>query len=425
MKIRRYLCYGLRTELFPVLRGRDRSKFGAAVTVNLHANSLVAGAPDSEETGAIYSAVYDDISGWVLMETVFGEVAGDSFGASLDLVGRKMVVGAPTKLLAPRNAASISAGVVYMFEYSAVLNAWQRSGWLQGDVDSLADGGEFGAAVALGIDESFVPWVVVGAPKTDLSADIPDGGKVYTFKIPLSDGDTLPPLLGKGSNDLFGSDLDMSDDASRFAVGAPGGSGYFQIYEWNGTGWTMAHEGVGTSRNESFGASVAALTRNTFAVGGPGYDNNAGRIVIYSRQTSGGDEIIGEIIGENGDQVGWTSSISGGMLDDGSGGDERLVIVFVTSSQTATLKHGNTTMMRIRGLRELLRTKRDQKMWSSNTPTVIGLYGALPWATKSMFLNSASLALATSSKYNIILTGASLLLLLIRGKGIFSLRTLL
>jgi len=161
-------------------------------------------------------------------------------------------------------------------------------------------------------------------------------GKVYTFQ---AIGDTwssldVEPLTGKESYDWFGAVVDLSTDGSRLIIGAPGlggMAGYFRIYEWDGSAWRMDYEEAGME-GESFGSSVTTLTDDVFAVGGPGFQNSSGRVVVYERQSAGSYAKIGEIIGEVGDGIGKPHSVSGGLHHDGLHiesfvGDEVLTLV--------------------------------------------------------------------------------------------------
>jgi len=320
---------------FPALEGPDGAMFGASV--GLDANYMTAGSPLFESRGTVFTAVYDDFNegDWIIKPTLFGENAGDNFGAALDLVGERMIVGAPTKLM---EGTLTQGGAAYYYEFNDELQKWDQVGSvIQGDTDPLAAGGEFGAAVSVGISVDLVPRVVVGAPKYNAAVDQPKVGKVYTYQ---GGGETWTPLegealLGREPNDLFGASLDMSDDGTRFIVGAPGNGdkkGYARIYEWSGSGWTLDFEAEGTSAGEQFGASVTSLTETVFAVGAPGFNSFSGRVVIFERTGAGKYEKIGEIEGEFGDLIGKPYSISGGLHDDGYNpeqfvGDEVLVLV--------------------------------------------------------------------------------------------------
>ena len=222
-------------------------------------------------------------------------------------------------------------------------SGWSRASWRH----VLATGGEFGAAVSVGVSVDLIPRVVVGAPKHNAAEDLPTVGRVYAFEggggggsnstnntaywIPL-DGESL---LGTESGDRFGAAIDMSDDGTRFIVGAPGDGekkGYARIYEWDGSTWKLDFQVEGTAPSEQFGASVTSLTETVFAIGAPGFDNFAGRVVMYERKAQGLYEQIGEIIGGFGDLIGKPYSISGGRHDDGFHptqftGDEVLVMI--------------------------------------------------------------------------------------------------
>ena len=340
---------------FPSLTGPAGAMFGAAV--GLDANYMTAGSPLFEQRGTVFTAVYDEVGegDWFIKPTLFGEEIGDRFGAALDLVGQRMVVGAPTKLM---EGSDTQGGAAYYYAFDETMQAWSQVGpVIRGDTNVLAGGAEFGAAVSVGVSVDLIPRIVVGAPKHNADVDRPTVGRVYAFEgkagganatDDVSEGgaDTTnsttywTPLegesfLGKEPGDLFGSAIDMSDDGSRFIVGAPGDgnkNGYARVYEWDGSTWKLDFQVEGAAENEQFGASVTSLTETVFAIGAPGFNNFAGRVVIYERKAQGKYEQIGEITGEYGDLIGKPYSISGGLHDDGFNpeqftGDEVLIII--------------------------------------------------------------------------------------------------
>jgi len=323
---------GTWVEKYVPLVGPTGAKFG--FSVGLDANYMTTGAPNFEQKGSVFTMVYDkfDEGSWVLRPTLFGEV-GDNFGAALDLVNERMIVGAPSKL---GNGTLTPVGAAYFYTWNTENSMWDQFGTiLRGDTDPLAAQGEFGASVSLGLD-GLSPRAVVGAPKVNAAENSLEVGKVYTFEAEDDDWSSsdVEPLMGKEAYDWFGSAVDMSTDGSRLIVGAPGRggmAGYFRIYEWDGSAWVMEYEEAGTGA-ENFGSAVTSLTKDVFAVGGPGYQNSAGRVAVYQRQSAGGYAKIGEIVGGFGDLIGKPYSVSGGLHDDGLHiesfvGDEVLTVV--------------------------------------------------------------------------------------------------
>jgi len=283
-------------------------------------NVLIVGAPFLNGMGGVYSAIYSGVNEtWVLQPSLMGEEEGSEFGAALDVMNGQMIVGAPLVNLED-SLATVGAAYFYAFNPSA--NNWDQIGpVLQGDQDILAAGGDFGAAVALGL--SSLPRVVIGSPRSSLDTTTFQTGRVYTYEGNGISWTSLEaePLVGKTENDWFGASVDMTSDGSRFIVGAPGmeGSGtdgYFHIYEWDGTGWTMEFDFDGES-GESLGTSVVALSDDLFAVGAPGHRNDRGRVLVFERQSDGAYNLIGEIEGDINEKFGRAHSVTGGVDEGG------------------------------------------------------------------------------------------------------------
>lgn len=283
-------------------------------------NVLIVGAPALNGTGGVYSVIYSGVDEtWVLQPSLMGEEDGSDFGAAMDVMNGYMIVGAPLVNIVD-SLATVGAAYFYAFNPSA--NEWVQIGpVLQGDQDILAVGGNYGAAVALGL--SALPRVVIGSPRSSLDSTTLETGRVYTYEGNGITWTTLEaePLVGKTKNDWFGASVDMTSDGSRFIVGAPGmeGSGmdgYFHIYEWDGTGWTMEFDFNGES-GESLGASVVALSDDVFAVGAPGHRNETGRVLVFERQSDSTYNLIGEVEGDMNEKFGRAHSVTGGVDEEG------------------------------------------------------------------------------------------------------------
>lgn len=320
-------------ESIPPINGPVGSGFGTSIA--LDANILAAGAPLHKDTGAVFSSAFSKDDNWDLMPILYGEEAGDGFGMAIDVQGEQMVVGSP---LRPMLNTLIPAGAAYFYAFNATGPSWEQVGpALRSSEDVLAANGEFGAAVALGLSE--LPRVVIGAPKHNEAIETLEAGRVYTFESAGSAWNTLEtsPLLGKNAYNWFGASVDMTSDGSRIIAGAPGNgtafSGYFQIYEWTETQWNLDYEEEG-SPGEALGSSVVVLSDadDIFAVGGPGFEQGAGRVVVYQRQSSlqraaSDYKKLGEaIVGSPGDRLGSLGFVNGGVLENG------IVLVLGTAS---------------------------------------------------------------------------------------------
>lgn len=304
--------------------GPKDSQFGASIA--LHGDYSAVGAPLQNGTlGAAYGFHYGDL-GWNIPTEVLGKEEGAMFGAAIDLLDEQMVVGAPntkvTNTLTP-------AGSAFLFAHNPESNAWEQLGpELRTEETILDANSEFGSAVAIG--RADLPRVVIGAPKASLTFESNFHGRVYTYENSRITWNALEssPLYGKNANDWYGSSVDMTPDGSHFIVGAPGEDaafpGYFEIYEYQGNDWSVVYQSAG-DRGEKLGSDVVSLAGNDiFAVGGPGYQNGAGRVVVYQKQNEGYG-VIGEIVGKPGERLGGPGTIGGGIDDDG------LVLIVATA----------------------------------------------------------------------------------------------
>ena len=311
-------------ESVPPVDGPLGSGFGSAVA--LDANVMAVGAPLFNESGAVYSFIYSADGNWELVSPLVGEESGDKFGTAVDVLSGQMVVGAPFR---PIVDTLTPAGAAYFYVYNPTTAAWEQIGpAIRSDEDILAANGEFGTAVALGL--STLPRIVVGAPKTNTAMETLETGKVYTFESKGNAWNALEtsPLLGKNAYDWFGASVDMASDGARFIAGAPGNGtgapGYFQIFEWDGTQWNLDFELDGSS-GEALGSSVVVLSNDSdiFAIGGPGFENGAGRVMVYQRQSSlqrsASDymQLGTAVVGAPGDRLGSPGSLTGGVDDVG------------------------------------------------------------------------------------------------------------
>ena len=306
------------------------------------------GAPEMVDnntvtSGGVISSTYAD-NKWSILPFLHGENSGDMFGSAIDMSANHMVVGAPMSLIAN---TTTPAGAAYFYYYNPSNLAWDKSTFTFRSVDDiLATNGEFGHSVALGFDieNSNLPRVVVGAPKHSQATSSLENGCVYTFAASSVDSDAewsameATPIFGKNEYDWFGFSVDMSKDGKRFIVGAPSGSnagGYFQMYEWDGTKWVMDFEDFGVT-GEAFGSYVTFINEDMFAVGGPGFENGSGRVIVYQQsadmaRASSEYAVIGEpIIGSSGDRLGAHGSVTGGKHGD----TEDMILIVATANGT-------------------------------------------------------------------------------------------
>lgn len=192
----------------------------------------------------------------VVIHTLTGEAAGDSFGWAVS--GLRDIDGdGVTDLIVPapfNDAAGASAGRVYVYSGS--------SGALLHTITGARVGASLGFAVgdAGDVDGDGLPDVVVGA-----SGPATHTGSVAVYSG--ADGQLIWEAAGEGVNDMFGAavagldDLD-GDGRSEIAVGAPGndaaGAGAGRVYVLSGLSGGVLRSYDGTGGGANFGAGVAA-----------------------------------------------------------------------------------------------------------------------------------------------------------------------
>ena len=298
------------------LVGQTGSAFGASVTIL--GNVVVVGDPLRDMVKS-YLNIPD--RGWQESEEIFSEQLDSGFGTSISTANQRMVVGAPSTYAA---GTETRAGAAFFYVSNQILSKWQRlGGVLRGDEDILiAAGEEFGSSVAV----SGAFRVVVGAPKNSLTAS--EAGRVYTFELSRKVIDAFP-LVGESAGDLFGFSIAISKEGLHFVGGAPGtsfgsdndGRGYVRVHAWLGTSWQVIEVIRGEHEGEAFGSSVAMLSDSgdTFAVGAPGFDGSAGRIVVFKLQPSSGEykQLGPDIVGQRGESLGMLGSLTGGAGANG------------------------------------------------------------------------------------------------------------
>ncbi|KAL3809760.1 hypothetical protein ACHAXA_010715 [Cyclostephanos tholiformis] len=149
-------------------------------------------------------------------------------------------------------------------------------------------------------------------------------------------------IVGDAADDLLGNSVAVSADASTIVVGARGNhendskTGYVKVYRTIDDSGNMVQLGqtiYGDVTGDQFGWSVdIAANENTIVIGSPGYwdvDDRPGYMRVFSLDNDDdigtntwkqiGQDIIGE---EDGDDFGWSVSISGDSKTIAVGADE-------------------------------------------------------------------------------------------------------
>ncbi len=201
---------------------------------------------------------------------------------------------------------------------------------------------------------------IVGAigERIGISLNISESGNIVAFGAVMKFGETGPPsgivrvyenlnntwvkigddIIGENKSDNFGHSISLSNNGTILAVGAPGAdgvngynSGHARIYENINDTWTQIGQDIDGERGGNFasaggdnsGFSISLSGNgNIIAIGAPsnyinfpGFDVNAGHILVYENVngtwTQFGTEINGDDVN---DELGYSLSLS----DDGT-----------------------------------------------------------------------------------------------------------
>jgi choice-of-anchor B domain-containing protein len=237
--------------------------FGGAIAIAGN-DVLVGEAQNQMRSGLVY--VYRrGQNGWTELAKVAAsdKFDGDGFGASLDVSGSSMIVGAIRQ--------NDGKGTAYVFTRNAQSGAFTETAKLT--ATDAAEGDQFGAAVAIEGDVAFV-----AAPGQTQQA-----GAVYAFRRQGNSWSQVAKLTGSATNGaLFG--VSLATDGERLFVGMPGfnqNTGQVVQFENRNGQWTEAAKLsiAGAARNDRFGMSLS-LRAGELLVGSPGA-NGTGTVVAF------------------------------------------------------------------------------------------------------------------------------------------------
>ena len=262
----------------------DDDRFGYSISLSTDGSRLAVGAPENDGaadnaghvrvfdfSGGSWSQVGSDISGDALDDEL-------GFSVSLSGNGEYVVAGAPFN-----DDSASNAGHAKVYQYSN--GSWTKKG--NNIAGNEADDGS-GQAVAIADEGS---RVAIGAPGKNASA--PFSGQVKVYEWENGSWSQLGiPLDGKGSNDFFGTSVDLTSDGSQVAIGAYNndGNGYQNgaayVYHFSNGSWSLLGSAIsGEAANDEAGTSVAISESGHYmAVGAPGNDemaNDAGHVRVY------------------------------------------------------------------------------------------------------------------------------------------------
>jgi len=307
--------------------------FGASVAID--GDTVVIGAPGDSSGVPVSGAVHVFVrtgSAWVQQATI-KSVAPEiraQFGASVDISGNTIVVGAPGE-------AGVAGGA---YTFSRVGSEWLFQGALASELE-LRAGDAFGHAVAIENDVA----VVTAPGNSFMDRDgnkFPDSGAAYVFTRVGQVWSYAEALKGyydglfersPRANGAFGTSVDILEDAVVVGASGEGRVYIIELGEGSLVSRTESMSSPGSDDEDGFGASVSA--DGDFLVvgasgddrGDPGlYGNDAvdsGAVFLYSR-VSGAWAIEGYLKASNQDASDrfFGAAVDGGTLAVGATGED-------------------------------------------------------------------------------------------------------
>lgn len=184
-----------------------------------------------------------------------------------------------------KHTLTYSTLVIFLITASSFLYAQVQLG---DPIHGEAIWDRFGKAVSISGDGT---RIAVGAPENDGNGSLSGHVRVYDW-----DGwrwkQAGNDIDGESSNNLSGTDLALSANGNRLAIGAPDNSGngsqtgHVRVYEWDGSDWVQLGQDIeGQGVGDYFGTSVSiSQNGNRLAAGAPGNDTNgtdAGQVRVF------------------------------------------------------------------------------------------------------------------------------------------------
>lgn len=257
------------------------SSLGSAVSIS--GNYAVVGAPTSlyPYASGFANVYFFDGSNWVFMQKLFDPtgVNGDSFGASVQISGNLIIIGAPED----DNGAVVNQGSASIYQLTG--NSWTLMQKILDATGATSD--FFGSSVSISGN-----FAVVGAPSDD-NGTYSDQGSSSVYRLSGS----VWYLTNKFTNLTaragvrWGRSVALSNNT--LVIGAPGNivggnilQGSITIFEFNGSNWIYG--GVITDPDgaayDGLGAT-ACISGDYVIVGAPGAlvggNSEQGKVTVF------------------------------------------------------------------------------------------------------------------------------------------------
>lgn len=266
------------TQLGQILKGeRAYDYLGQAVTMSGNGMVMASGASNTSSGNAGYVKVYkynknnDNDGSWNVHTKIFGNTTDtrDYFGSAVKLSrnGNVLAVGATRFNGYTSSNTNNIDGFVRVFK--EVDNVWTQIG---SDIEDITQGDGTGgkATISLNSDGTIL---AVGSFKADLGNGVV---RVFEYNSEGSSWSQLGSTLygdNISSHDFFGTSVDLNDDGTVLAVGAPidiGGvdyvsgnpeTGYAKIYKYANGSWnTLTNEYGETKLKAGIRGSLSGVT---------------------------------------------------------------------------------------------------------------------------------------------------------------------
>ena len=313
--------------------GTTSSEFGYALSMNWDGDRLAVGSPGDNK---VYVYDKDTSTGsWSYYSNVItgSTTSGVEFGSSVSIAqesGDTICIGAP---------GSVTGGTsVFVYEYDSINYVWSQTfSNTSVDVDVLVpydatqnitmnnNLSRYGHSVSMSLNgEHFA----VGAPGSQEITDIDQTtaqtqGTITTTTTTTTPASFSSPQSGRDIVESqswyswFGFSISISGDGNRIVSGAPystsagnigGQKGLVEVYDWNGSAWSIKGSTIFGTTNDQYGFSVALSRDGTMWIAGgryitdpsrSGYRTGGARVYEWNGFTNDWVQVGQTLYGEN------------------------------------------------------------------------------------------------------------------------------
>lgn len=244
----------------------NAAQLGWAVSLSADGTRLAATAPGFGAMGPGLGGegqtfVYELVSGdWAMMGAgILGENPGDGSGRDVAMSsdGTRIVIGNDGN-----DEAASGAGSVRVYD-------WDGASWIQvgGDIDGNGNGASLGQSVEISGDGTRIGAYGGGS-----------GDYAQIYQLVGSAWVQMGSDFSNGTSGTLHQLLSLSTDGGRLAMGKPNGGpaghGEVEIYDWDGSAWSLLDSVVGDEVSDNLGWAVAMTPDGTrFVTGMPNFDD--------------------------------------------------------------------------------------------------------------------------------------------------------